>query len=110
MKEHEEGRGDERRVSTWLLILRDGDLRGRALKSELLAQKNGAPCRMVSGRDVNSAQWVAGKNGIRKYPANACIGVLTLLEREGRKEKERERGRTKVRRRTMREESAYRNS
>lgn len=78
-------------MSTWLLILRDGDLRGRALKSELLAQKNGAPCRMVSGRDVNSAQWVAGKNGIRKYPANACIEVLPLLER-GRERERKEKG------------------
>jgi len=65
-------------VSTWLLILRHGDLRGRALKSELLVQKSGAPCRMVSGRDVNSTQWVAEKNGTRKYPTNACTRVLSF--------------------------------
>lgn len=65
-------------MSTWLLILRHGDLRGRALKSELLAQKSGAPCRMVSGRDVNSTQWVAEKNGARKYPTNACTRVLSF--------------------------------
>ena len=66
-------------MSTWLLILRHGDLRGRALKFELLAQKSGAPCRMVSGRDVNSTQWVAEKNGTRKYPTNSCTRVLSFL-------------------------------
>lgn len=85
----DEGWGNERRVSTWLLILRHGDLRDRALKSELLAQKSGAPCRMVSGRDVNGTQWVAEKNGIRKYPTNACIGVFSLFLSWGGRKKER---------------------
>lgn len=84
-----EGCGNERRVSTWLLIFRHGDLRGRALKSKLLAQKSGAPCRMVSGRDVNSTQWVAEKNGTRKYPANACTRVLSLpFSGDGKREDE----------------------
>lgn len=76
-------------LSTWLLILRHGDLRGRALKSELLAQKSGAPCRMVSGRDVNSTQWVAEKNGTRKYPTNACSRSVLFFRRTGTREKEK---------------------
>lgn len=38
---------------------------------------------MVSERDVNGTQWVAEKNGTRKYPTNACVQTHVLRSVHG---------------------------